>query len=130
MGGVKSQKTSCQMSVEKVARTRSLPSDGSTLWMLARNARRGRRDGQAKDHGYAHQLLQICMSMEVQTRFFSDQEDSFPISDQWSGTVRMRTNVLLFIIASAAHGHLLCAVLGGSTTSLNQRHQSPRVPGT
>ena len=25
----------------------------------------------------------------------------------------MRTNVFLFIIASAAHGHLLCAVLGG-----------------
>ena len=47
------------------------------FWMLARNVRRGRHNGQAKDHGYAHQLLQICRSMEVQTRFFSDQEDSF-----------------------------------------------------
>ena len=91
--GVKRQKTSCQMSVEKVARTRSLPSDGSALWMLTRNVRRGRHNGQAKDHGYAHQFLQTCRSMEVQTRFFSDQEDSFPISDQWSGAVRMRTDV-------------------------------------
>ena len=33
--GVKRRKTSSQMSVEKVARTRSFPSDGSTLWMLA-----------------------------------------------------------------------------------------------
>ena len=63
------------------------------FWMLARNARRGRHNGQAKDHGYAHQHLQICRSMEVQTRFFSDQEDIFPISDQRSGIVKMRTNV-------------------------------------
>ena len=94
--GVKRRKTSSQMSVEKVARTRSFPSDGSTLWMLARNARRGRHNGQAKDHGYAHQHLQICMSTEVQTRFFSDQEDSFPISDQWGGTDRMRTNFFVY----------------------------------
>ena len=112
MDGVKRQKTSCQMSVEKVVRTRSLLSDGSTLWMLARSVRMGRHNGQAKDHGYAHQFLQICRSVEIQTRFFSDQEDSFPVCDQWSGTVRMRTNVFLFIIASAAHGHLLCEVLG------------------
>ena len=37
---------------------------------------------------------------------------------------------ILFMIASAAHGHLLCAVLVGSTTSLSLRHQRPRVPGT
>ena len=45
---------------------------------------------QTKNYCNAHQLLQIRRFMEVKTCLFSNQKNSFPVSDQWSCTVRMR----------------------------------------
>ena len=51
---------------------------------------RSRHNIQAKNYCNAHQLQQIRRFMEVKACLFSKQEDSFPVSDQWSCTVRMR----------------------------------------
>ena len=58
-------------------------------WLLARSGRSGHND-QTKNYCNAHQLLQIRRFMEVKTCLFSNQKNSFPVSEQWSCTVRMR----------------------------------------
>ena len=72
------------------AGARSLSSGGQASWMLAGSGERGRHNDQAKNHCSAHQFLQIRRFMEVKACLFSNQEDSFSVSDQWSCTVRMR----------------------------------------
>ena len=58
--------------------------------MLAGSGERSRHTDQAKNFCNAHQLLGIRRSVEVKACLFSNQEDSFPVGDQWSCTVSMR----------------------------------------
>ena len=58
---------------------------------------RGRHNDQAKNHGNAHQFLQIRRFVEFPARLFSNQEDDFPVgvNGNWSLKERVCSDELL-----------------------------------